>query len=57
MIIFDVALLSAYYTSGASFSASTQRLMAETALANKRGPAVIPPWDLPPPPQGKAGQR
>ena len=49
MIEFDTALLGAYYTSGASFSASTQRLMAESALARGRGPAVIPPWELPSP--------
>jgi len=49
MITFDTQALTAYYLGGASFSAETQRAMANAAGATQRGPAVIAPWQLPEP--------
>lgn len=48
MITMDVQALTAYFLSGATFSAETRRAMANAAVADIRGPAVLAPWQLPP---------
>lgn len=49
VVTFDTAALTAYYISGAALSFRTQRALAKAELEISRGPAVIPPWKLPPP--------
>jgi trimeric autotransporter adhesin len=47
MITFDTQLLTSFYLSGASLSATTRRAMAVSAGATQRGPSVIAPWQFP----------
>ncbi len=48
MLTLDIQALTAYFLDGSTFSAETQRAMANANGATDRGPAVIAPWDLPP---------